>query len=133
MVNNHCNFNAICDIKILCAFLPLCASQTDTQAMPSQITACAPPNENCAPQKVTGSVPLECSSRPETPKILVITTEFEGKNRFFRRFCGQDLFFRFRIRVISLMLRNENLSFWSSLSAKSLCPPKIVHAPPSHV
>ena len=26
----HCNFNAICDIKILCAFLLLCACQSDT-------------------------------------------------------------------------------------------------------
>ena len=30
MVSNHCNFNAICDIKILSAFLPLCACQSST-------------------------------------------------------------------------------------------------------
>ena len=48
-------------------------------AVPPQITACAPqtrivnPSEDCAPKKVTGSVPLECSWRSETPKILVIT------------------------------------------------------------
>ena len=51
---------------------------------------CASPNENCAPlsedcalKKVTGSVPLECSSRLETPKILIITPEFVSKNRSF--------------------------------------------------
>ena len=26
----YCNFSAICDIRILCAFLPLCACQCDT-------------------------------------------------------------------------------------------------------
>ena len=34
-------------------------------------------------------MPLDCSSRPETPKILVITTEFVSKNCFFADFfCG---------------------------------------------
>ena len=44
---------------------------------------CAPLSEDCAPKKVTGSVPLECSSRLETPKILIITPEFVSKNRSF--------------------------------------------------
>ena len=41
-----------------------------------------PPSENCAGKKVTGSVSLKCNSRPETPKILVITPEFVSKNCF---------------------------------------------------
>ena len=45
--------------------------------------SCAPLSEDCAPKKVTGSVPLECSSRLETPKILIITPEFVSKNRSF--------------------------------------------------
>ena len=44
---------------------------------------CAPLSEDCAPKKVTGLVPLECSSRLETPKILIITPEFVSKNRSF--------------------------------------------------
>ena len=62
-----------------------------------------PPNENCAPppppsedyapEKLSGSVLLECSSRFETPKILVITPEFVSKNCFFRRFCNKGCLF----------------------------------------
>ena len=49
-----------------------------------QITACAPlPKENCAPNIVKGSVPLEYKSRPETPKILIINPESVSKDRFF--------------------------------------------------
>ena len=61
------------------------------------------PSKDCAPKKVTGSVPLECSSRPETPKILVTTPEFVSKNCFFRRLCDEDPFFGLhpRIRGIS--------------------------------
>ena len=62
--------------------------------MPPQ-TRIVPPSEDCAPKKVTGSVPLECSSRPETPKIQVITLGFESKDCFFfadfvlkTHFCG---------------------------------------------
>ena len=44
---------------------------------------CAPLSEDCASKKVTGSVPLECSSGLETPKILIITPEFVSKNRSF--------------------------------------------------
>ena len=44
---------------------------------------CAPLSEDCAPKKVRGSVPLECSSRLETTKILIIIPEFESKNRSF--------------------------------------------------
>ena len=53
---------------------------------------CAPLCEDCAPKKVTGSVPLECSSRLETPKILIFTPEFVSKNCSFagsavKNFC----------------------------------------------
>ena len=41
---------------------------------------CARLSEDCTPKKVTGSVPLECSSRLETPKILIILPEFMSKN-----------------------------------------------------
>ena len=75
---------------------------------------CAPLSENCAPKKVTGSVPLECSSRLDTdhhPRIRV-------QEPFFRRFCGEDLF----------------LFFWSSLTnsrEQSFCaPPKKLFMPP---
>ena len=41
-----------------------------------------PPSDDCAPKKVTCLVPVECSSRPEPPKILVITPELVSKNSF---------------------------------------------------
>ena len=44
---------------------------------------CAPLSEDCVPKKVTGPVPMECSSRLETPKILILTPEFVSKNRSF--------------------------------------------------
>ena len=44
---------------------------------------CTPPSEDCAPKKLTGSVLLECKSRPETSEILVIALEFVSKNCFF--------------------------------------------------
>ena len=71
-------------------------------AVSSQITACAPPNENrvsssedCAPWKFKSSVLLECNSRPETPKILDVTPEIVSKNGFFVDFeiktvCFED-------------------------------------------
>ena len=46
-----------------------------------------PSSEDCAPQKLTSSVLLECNSRPETPKILAITLEFASKNCFFVDFA----------------------------------------------
>ena len=52
-----------------------------------QIIACAPPSEDCAPKKLTGSVLLECKSSPETPKILLITLKFVSKNCFFVDFA----------------------------------------------
>ena len=44
-------------------------------------------------------MPLGCSSRLETPKILFIIPEFVSKNRYFRRFCGEDLFFGLHLRI----------------------------------
>ena len=54
---------------------------------------CVPPSEDSAPNKLTGSVLLECNSRPETPEILVITQEFVSKNCVFRRFCNDTVCF----------------------------------------
>ena len=50
-----------------------------------------PPSKDCAPRKLTCLGLLECNSRPETPKILVITPEFLSKNCFFSRFCKLHL------------------------------------------
>ena len=73
---------------------PRLAPQGHSGAVPPQITACAPPNhclcppsEDCAPKKLRGSVKLKCNSRPETPKILVITREFVSKNCFLVNFA----------------------------------------------
>ena len=51
-----------------------------------------PPNEDCSPNKVTSSVPLECSLGHETPEILVINSVFVGKNRFFADFAMRTFF-----------------------------------------
>ena len=115
-----------------------------------------PPNENFAhpsskdyaPKKVTGSVPLKCSSRPETLKILVVTLEFVSKNCFFADFaiktlfCGtipkivkiraffqMKVFFFFLVFTPELVkIRNENLRFLVHTlefgALNFLCPPK---------
>ena len=73
---------------------------------------CAPLTEDCDPKKVTGSVPLECSSRLETPKILIITPEFVSKNRSFADSAVKIFLFLF---------------LWSSLTnsrKQSFCSPK---------
>ena len=59
-----------------------------TGAVPSQLTACAPPSEDCAPKKLTGSGLLECKSRPK----LVF---FEDWHRISWRFWDKELFFFF--------------------------------------
>ena len=53
---------------------------------------CSPLSEDCVSKKEAGSVPLECSSRLETPKILIITPEFMSENCSFadsavKNFC----------------------------------------------
>ena len=54
---------------------------------------CAPLSGDCVPKKVTGPVPMECSSRLETPKILIITPEFVSKNRSFADSSMKTFFF----------------------------------------
>ena len=44
--------------------------------------SCAPPSEDCAPKKLISSGLLECKSRPETRKIVLIALEFVSKNCF---------------------------------------------------
>ena len=46
-----------------------------------------PPREDCAPKKLTGPVLLECNSRSEALKILVITPEVVSNNCFFVDFA----------------------------------------------
>ena len=100
------------------------------------------PSEDCDPKKVTGSVSLECSSRPETLKILIITREFVSKNRFVVD-SAVKIFFIYlsfglhtRIREQEPILRGfcgEALFSLHTLEfreSKFLCPPKIVWAPP---
>ena len=101
-------------------------------AVPPQKDLC-PPSKDCAPKKVTGSVPLKCSSRPDTFKILVVTQEFGSKNCFFRRFCNKDSCFLW-FHTESVEIRNEILCFLVHTlefgALNFLCPPKFVYAPP---
>ena len=106
---------------------------------PPQITACAPPNENCAPlsencapKKATGSVPHECSSKPETPKILVIIPEIVSKNCFFAGFAIKIYFLRFHPRIVKIC--DKDLRFLVHTlefqALKFLCSRKICLCPP---
>ena len=88
---------------------------------PSNHCLC-PPNENCAlqsqdcaPKIVTGSQPLEYSSRPETPKILTINPESVSKDRFFADSVVKTIFFCLysRIRGNKILVSPQNC----------LCPP----------
>ena len=80
----------------------------------------APLNEDCAPKKVTGSVLLECSSRLETPKILIITPEFVSKKSSFADSAVNTFFFVFLVFTHEF----EGTEF--------LCPPKNYLCLPSH-
>ena len=86
------------------------------QAVPPNHSLCSPkremcpPNEDCAPKTVTGSVPLECSSGPETPEILVINPVISGKNRFFADFA----FFCFWSSPQNWHISRWSPFFWSS-------------------
>ena len=51
--------------KMMCADIPGPAPRGEFR-----MTACAPPNENCAPKKLTVSGLLECKSRHKTPKLV---------------------------------------------------------------
>ena len=68
-----------------------------------------PPCENCSPKKVTDSMPPECSSRPETPKILIITSKLVSKNRSFA---------------------DSTVKTFFGLHSRILYPTNIVYAPP---
>ena len=105
-----------------CPFPTACTTQTRI----------FPPSEDYAPKKVTSAMPLECISRPETPKIMVITTEFANKNRFFFADFAVKTFFLFSPQNprISRMLCDENLCFLVFTLDKFFVPPKIVYAPP---
>ena len=108
-----------------------------------QITTCASPNENCAPQskdcapkKVTGLVPLECSSMPEIPQNTGHHPRICEQGLFFRRFCNKDLFLAFtpefaKFRAYFAM---KTFGFWSTLlnsKEKSFYAlSEIVYAPP---
>ena len=114
-----------------------------------------PPSEDCTPKKVTGSVPLECSSRSKTPKILVVIQEIVSKNCFFCRFCIKDpifcgftpeimdisvffemkTFFGFLVFTPEIVeIRNKDLGFLVHSpefeAVNFLCPPKFVYTPP---
>ena len=99
-----------------------------------------PSSEDCTPNKVTGSVPLECSSGPETPKLLVINPVFVGKKRVFADFAIKTGFFLFWSSSQSSLnfthISEKRIFLCSSLSIsreKSFCaPPKIVYCPLSH-
>ena len=49
----------------------------------------APPSEDCAPKKLTGSVLLECCSTPETPRNTGCHPRIREQELFFRRFCNK--------------------------------------------
>ena len=68
---------------------------------------CSPLSEYCAPKKVTGTVPQECSSRLETPKILIITPEFVSKNRSFADSAVKTFFFVFFFGLHSRIRENK--------------------------
>ena len=76
-----------------------------------------PPKRGLCPKKVTSSVPLECSLRPETLKRLVVTLEFVSKNCFFffADFAIKIFFLWFhpRNRENSCIFLDEDLFFWS--------------------
>ena len=77
---------------------------------------CAPRSEDRAPNKVTGLVPLECSSRLETPKILNITPEFVSKDRSFADSVVKNFF------LWSSLTNSREQSFYA--------PQKIINASP---
>ena len=95
-----------------------------------------PPCEDCATKKVTGPVPLQCSSVSETPKILIVNPVFMSKNRFFANFAMKIFFFALhpRIRRLSAYFAMMTFLFSFSLSNSkkiSFCAPqKVIYSPP---
>ena len=107
------------------------------QGRAPQITACAPPKRGLHPKERNrlGATGVQFGVR-DPLKILVITPEFVGKNRFFADIAIKTLFLFGRhlwIRGISCIFRDEDLFFdlhswiWRKkvfLSPKNcLCPP----------
>ena len=92
------------------------------------MTAYAPPREDCAPRKLTGSRLLECKSRPKIPKLVFTAPDFVSENctfvifvnlrRISFKFWDEDLFlfglhFRFREKSQEFWDDNQNLwKFW---------------------
>ena len=79
---------------------------------------CAPLSEDCAPKKVTGSVPLWSAVRGLRPQNTDHHPRIREQEPFFRRFCGEDLFFVFLVVT-------------HKFEEKSFCSPqKIIYASP---
>ena len=84
-------------------------------AVSPQMTACARPNENCAPQsedcaskKSTDSRLLECKSRPKTPKLVFTALDFVSKNCFFVIFENlTETHLSFGTKTFSLVFTSE--------------------------
>ena len=94
-----------------------------------------PPSKDCASKNITCSVPLECSSWPETHKKLVINPVFVGKNRFFADFAKIFCFLVFTPQFVEFRAYYAMKTFFYGLHSrirgkKFLCSPKIVYAPP---
>ena len=86
-----------------------------------------PPSKDCAPKKVTGSAPMKCSSRPQNPKLLVITPKFESKSCFFRIICNKDIFLVFNLEFVEIptYFAIKIFGCWftlSNLKVKVFCP-----------
>ena len=80
---------------------------------------CAPLSEDCVSKKEAGSVPLECSSRLETPKILIIFPEFVSKNRSFADSAVKN----FYVLFLWSSLTNSREQSFCALQKNYLCLP----------
>ena len=123
--------------------------------VPPPQTRSVPPKRGLCPKKVTCSVPLECISRPETPKILVITPEIVCTNCFFADFAIRtDFFCGFTSKFVEICTFSKKRAFflvilpqyswnfalntfscWSTLSNlryESFCASQNLFMPPNH-
>ena len=71
---------------------------------------------------------MKCSLRPQNPKLLVITPEFESKNCFFRITRNEDIFVVFSLEFVEIPTYFAIKSFgcWftlSNLKVKVFLPP----------
>ena len=93
---------------------------------------CAPPSEDCAPKKLTGSGLLECISRPETPNLVFtasIFVIFVDSHRISLHFSDdEELFFwSYLVRLI-----HTGINFWCPSRLylnKLLVPPQNLFLP----